>query len=242
VAGQYGGGKLFFQATDDTWRWRRHTGEFLHDSYWVQVVRYLMPTARLTGETTLAIRTDRRVYGYGDPVHVDVQVADPMLPANQREMKLVVERSGTGESGDDSVGKAAAPAMLAAVRVSVDPDRFEASFVPPTPGSFTIRAAEAPSREKKEASSAAIVRVNAPDLESRRPAANHQALQMIAAGTGGQVVPLDRLEETFGAIPDRSLIIPDDVEESLWDSKLVLSLFVLIAGCEWVLRKVFGLL
>ena len=43
VTGRYGAGKLFFQATDDTWRWRRHSGELLHDSYWVQVARELMP-------------------------------------------------------------------------------------------------------------------------------------------------------------------------------------------------------
>ncbi|HSS66532.1 MAG TPA: hypothetical protein VLS27_19035, partial [Gammaproteobacteria bacterium] len=41
VTGRYGAGKLFFQGTDDTWRWRRRTGEFLHDAYWVQVVRAL---------------------------------------------------------------------------------------------------------------------------------------------------------------------------------------------------------
>jgi uncharacterized membrane protein len=236
VAGQYGGGRLFFQATDDTWRWRRHTGEFLHDSYWVQVVRFLMPTSRLSPESGFAIRTDRRVYGYGDPVQVNVEMADPTMPRNQQEVRLIVEQMGQEADGGSE------EAAITARRTSFDPDVFDASFVPPSPGSFTIRPADGFGKEGKSRSHAATIRVSAPDMESRRPAADHKALELIAASTGGQVVPLDRLGEVLGDIPDRSLLIPDDVEEPLWDSKLVLVLFVSVIGLEWILRKAFGLL
>ena len=67
-------------------------------------------------------------------------------------------------------------------------------------------------------------------------------LQRIADATGGRVVDLDQLESAFGEIRDRSVQIPDDVVEPLWDSKVSLMLFVLLMTAEWGLRKVFGLL
>ena len=44
------------------------------------------------------------------------------------------------------------------------------------------------------------------------------------------------------AILDRSVRVPDDLLEPLWDSKLALGLFVLLIAAEWSLRKVIGLL
>ena len=86
------------------------------------------------------------------------------------------------------------------------------------------------------------VRVERPDLEGRRVEADHEALEHIASATGGRVIELDDLEKVFGEIRDRSVRIPDDIVEPLWDSKLVLGLFVLMILMEWVLRKAFGLL
>ncbi len=72
--------------------------------------------------------------------------------------------------------------------------------------------------------------------------ADHETLERIASATGGRVINLDELETVFGEIRDRSVRIPDDIVEPLWDSKLVLGLFVLMISMEWVLRKAFGLL
>ena len=93
-----------------------------------------------------------------------------------------------------------------------------------------------------EGTPSVAVRVEQPDLEARRPEANHDVLKRIAEATGGQVVELDQLEKVFGTIRDRNVQIPDDVTESLWDSKLILMLFVLMISLEWILRKAFGLL
>jgi hypothetical protein len=41
VAGQYGKGRTYFSAIDDTWRWRYHAGDPIQASYWRAVVRWL---------------------------------------------------------------------------------------------------------------------------------------------------------------------------------------------------------
>ena len=104
---------------------------------------------------------------------------------------------------------------------------MEAASISPRPG---------------DRSASVLVRVQRPDLEARRPEADYEALERIAAATGGQVLELDQLEMEFGNIRDRSVQIPDDLIESLWDSKLVLALFVFMISMEWGLRKAFGLL
>ena len=60
TVGRYGAGKILFQATDDTWRWRRHTGELLHDTYWVQLVRELAQRGSVLKDQRLILRTEQR--------------------------------------------------------------------------------------------------------------------------------------------------------------------------------------
>ena len=58
---------------------------------------------------------------------------------------------------------------------------------------------------------------------------------------GGRTVRVDELASLTESIEDRSVLIPDDVAEPLWDTHLVLALFVLIIVTEWVLRKAMDL-
>lgn len=244
VTGRYGAGKLFFQATDETWRWRRHTGELLHDTYWVQVVRELMRGGRLAQDRRWSIRPDRRVYDYGKPVRLTVEIEDAALLAERQETLglVVAERSGdlNAARGASETGGGLS-ARLTAYRLAPDSHRFEATWVPDHPGTFVVQA-EGLAPLTGESPPSAAFRVQKPDLESRRPEADHTTLERIAEQTGGKLVELDQLTEAFHAIRDRSVQIPDDVTEPLWDSRLVLILFLAVISTEWVLRKAFGLL
>jgi len=268
VTGRYGAGKLFFQATDDTWRWRRHSGEFLHDTYWVRVVRDLMPTSRVARDRRLVIRTDRRTYPYGSGVRVQLEIFDSRLLAELGDVIPIVVTARVEPSGETGAGPSDGPGPDETIRVhrnqganddfadraiSTVVGRFDAhrigpysnilegTWIPPRPGSYVIQAADVPTGPGSRTASV-VVRVERPDLETRRPEADHDALQRIAAATGGRVLDLDELDEGFRAIRDRSVQIPDDIEEPLWDSRLALMLFVGMISMEWVLRKVFGLL
>ncbi len=231
VLGRYGAGKVFFQACDDTWRWRRHTGELLHDTYWLQVVRELMQPQRVGRDRRYALRTDQRRYVYGQSIRVQVEFLDLQLLAQQQDtVSLVVK--------DD---KGATVSRLDAARIAPDSRLYEALYVAPRPGGFEVQAEHISPRPGDKPVSV-LLRVGRADLEARRPEADHDTLRRMAEVTGGAVVELDQLVETFDRIHDRSVQIPDDVTEPLWDSKLALALFVLMITMEWVLRKAFGML
>ncbi len=245
VTGRYGAGKLFFQATDDTWRWRRHNGELLHDSYWVRVARELMRQARVSQDRRYVLRTDRRTYAYGEPMRVQVEFFDAQLLSKQGEsFPMTLHESGTAEQHQQVAAPTVARTSAAQFdvhRISSQSNVFEGAYVPPHPGGYSVEAAEI-SPQPGERAVSVLVRVERPDLEARRAEADHASLERIAAATEGQMLEPDQLETGFAAIRDRSVQIPDDVVESLWDSKLALMLFVLMISTEWGLRKAFGLL
>ena len=132
-------------------------------------------------------------------------------------------------------------ARFEVARLAPGVDVFEGSFVPPRAGNFAVTATGLQAPNDSPAT-AVQIEVQPADLEARRPEANHELLERVARGTNGKVVELDTLQTEFAALRDRSVQIPDDVVEPLWDSKLVLTLFVLLISTEWTLRKLWGLL
>lgn len=231
VLGRYGAGKIFYQATDDTWRWRRHTGEFLHDTYWVRITRELMRPRGVGRDKRLVIRTDQRDYAYGERVEIEVEVLDSeLLSELGDELSLVLA---------DSDETAVMRTPLARVGDAVT--LFEGSCVPPRIGSFALSVENvAPRPGDKPA--AARIRVSPTDPESAQLEADHAILERLTQATGGRMVELNELTEVFASIPDRSVRIPDDVAEPLWDSRLIWLVFGLMITGEWVLRKAMGML
>ncbi|MEK7757670.1 MAG: hypothetical protein AAB385_10710, partial [Planctomycetota bacterium] len=215
--------------------------------------------ARASQDRRYVLRTDRRTYAYGEPVRVQVEFFDAQLLAEQHDtlpiaMSNVEWRMSNGAKDrspnslfdilPSTFDTPPVAARFDVHRISPQSSIFEGAYVPPHPGGFSLEAADIAPRPGPPAADSAsvLVRVERPDLEARRPEADYEALERIAAATGGRVLELDQLEGDFAAIRDRSVQIPDDVIETLWDSKLILMLFVLMISTEWGLRKAFGLL
>jgi hypothetical protein len=253
VAGHYGAGRIFFQATDETWRWRRFrlgplpAGEMVHDSYWVQAARLLSPARSASAAPRWIVTADRRRYAYGERVSVEVEVMDAELDRQIGDaLKLVVheiDSDGARTPRSESEGGEGSHvvARVDAYRRSANSNRFDASLVPPRSGEFVVRAEGLPS-ELGRPSPSARIRVEKPALESRRPDADHEALALLAESTGGRILELDDLEAGFAEIRERTLQIPDDLVEPLWDSRFALAVFLLMISIEWIMRKRFGLL
>lgn len=231
VLGRYGAGKTFFSASDDTWQWRRHTGEYLYDVYVVQLARMLMRSAGTGQDRRLRLSTNRKSYAYGDKVEVHLQVGDPDLLASLGPQISLVLADARG----------APVARVSAERLSEMSSTYEAWFVPPKAGSYTLRCEQIAPRAGDQPASTAL-RVEPADLESRHPEADHPMLARIAAETGGALVDADELTAVLGNISERSVRIPDDISEPLWDSKLALILFAGLITAEWILRKSFGMI
>jgi hypothetical protein len=167
-------------------------------------------------------------------VRAQVEILDPRLAADD-QATLGLRVTPLGGAGSSVGGE------WQAQRLGPQSNFFEAGFVPRSPGSYSITVPEL-SLIAGENRGSVIIHVDKPALEFKDTDADPQMLARIAAATGGRVLELDQLEQGFREIRDRSVQIPDDIVEPLWDSRLVFALFVLMISLEWGLRKVFGLL
>ncbi len=83
--------------------------------------------------------------------------------------------------------------------------------------------------------------VVAPDDELRQPQPDHARLVRLAEQTGGAVVPLNDLARLRELVPNRDRRIANDVSEPLWNSSLVLIVFLGLLTLEWSVRKAIRL-
>lgn len=226
VTGRYGAGRVLFHGTDDTWRWRRGTGEAYYDTYWLQAIRYCTENRLLTQTRAARLFTDRGNYQYGDPVEVTLRLASSEFAESLADKVLAQYRSlDVRHAGECILARLGPKARV-----------FEGRFCPPAEGSFAI-SADLGLLAGQRVVAEVNIQVQATSLEALRREADHEALRQLAAQTGGEALYLDELERLGELLPDRRVTIPDDVAEPLWDTRLVLGLMVLMLAAEWSLRK-----
>lgn len=232
VVGRYGAGRTFFQATDDTWRWRRYTGEGFYDTYWLHVVRFLAQSKLAGTNRRFRLDTDRAVYAFGQPVRVTMSVLDAAdAAAMPSRMDAVIS---------DIAGVPRERVTLLRDEGAADAPRFTGYVTPAIEGQLIVTAAP-PGIGPGERPPTHTFRVVQKSLESREPEPDHDVLLQLATQTGGRRFFIDEIGELPSMIEDRSVEIPHDRFESIWDSKLAAGLFVLIIGVEWLVRKLTGL-
>lgn len=229
VLGRVGAGRTMFLGSDDLWRWRQTAGEAAYESFWLRTIRLLARGRHLGGDCRWRFTTDRRRYELGQSVRV----------------RLTAEEGQAGDTSQVPVG------VSDPVRGWVDrimlkptgagPNELEGEYTPRSTGRFTLIPTLADGSGGCKRLGAAIT-VSATDSERLHVEADHEFLRMLASRTGGRfsTSPGD-IPALAAAIPDRSVQIADDLEEPLWDKKIIIVLFgVLIVG-EWILRKALGL-
>ena len=74
AAHRYGAGRVFWMGTDESWRWRDRLGERVHQTFWLQVMRWGL-AGRLRGQDPrLQVGLDRYLLGPGESTELKVRV------------------------------------------------------------------------------------------------------------------------------------------------------------------------
>ncbi len=230
VLGRYGAGATGFAGIEETWRWRREVGSELFDVYWLQLIRVLTRGQLLGRDRRFVLRTDRPRHDLGEPVVLSLTVRDEADAASLPD-RLSTE---IADANDRVV------AHVGLTRLGKGAATYEGVFTPPGPGGFVARL-DASLLRAGQRPPVAMIHVDAAGAELEELTPDHEVLRQLARRTGGLAVGLDGIGQIAERIEDRSVEVPDDVSEPLWDSKLVLVMFVLIIGVEWILRKALGL-
>ena len=230
VVGRYGAGRTLYVGSDDVWRWRRYTGETYYEHFWLQAIRTLARGRRLGGAQRWRLETDRRNYEFGEPVRV-------RLHAGESNNVDVVDRVVV----DALDARGGLVDRVTLTRAGPRSRSLTGTFVPRRRGTYVLSVSEPRSLKRAEIAERSVT-VAPGDPERRRLEADHEFLRMVAGRTRGRVHVLpDDIGRLVDAIPDKSVQVPDDIQEPLWDTRLVLMAFVLLIVVEWVIRKVHGL-
>ena len=70
---------------------------------------------------------------------------------------------------------------------------------------------------------------------------NEELLKRIARAGGGNYLQAGNLREWAEKLPSKDLVVTSETEVELWDSPLLLTLFIAPLALEWLIRKLLRL-
>ena len=229
VLGRYGAGRTFYLGSDDLWRWREYQSEHVYENVWLQAIRALARGRKLGHDRICRLDTDRRQYNFGDMAQVRLTILDETLMHGVDDVDVEVR------TADELVDR---------VKLRTSTSRsgvLEALYTCNTNGHLTIQARD----QRLDSGGAApacdleVIRV---DREMQQPTADAANLRRIAEATGGKALwSTDDLGVLSGAFADRSIERPSDIEEPIWDTRLMAFLIAGLLGMEWIVRRALSL-
>ncbi|QDU44482.1 von Willebrand factor type A domain protein [Symmachiella dynata] len=221
---RFGGGKVIFHATDETWRWRYRVGDLYFGRYWVQVIRYLSRSKLLGRDRGAELTVDRKEYMRGTPVQFRVNFLDDrLISASETAVTVVVQQHGGPRRQVDLKRLPQAPTI------------FEGTFANPVEGTYHAFIA---SPTFENAPPSVDFRVTSPMGEMRTVKMDVPELTQAAKITGGAYHTLLETDDVLAAVP-RGNPVPLETEapKQLWNFWLTFALFVGLLCGEWILRK-----
>ncbi len=235
IGWQYDGGRVLVFAADSTHLWWRHGQQPAHKRFWRQSLLWLGNKDELT-RRDVWVRLQRRRYRPGERVEF---TAGAQSESGDVLTDLSLAADLIGPTGDRQ------PIKLSrqdADWTGLCDDVLEA-------GEYQIEVrATSPTEEIGQAAVRFLVQDL--DLELSDPAANPDRLRRMSWMTrdaGGQVVVPEQLNDLFREILERPPLMEIDVESKLrfgdtgWETWSFFVIFVAVLGCEWWLRKEWGM-
>ncbi len=226
----YGSGRVFYFATDQTWRWRYKVADQFHSRFWNQLLIAAMPPPYAASDQFASVGTDKVEYEPGQRPNIRVRLRDPRgNPVSESTVDALLI------SDDKIVGSV--PLSLE------DPARGTYLGVAPNlqPGAYTIRVRASGFDESALQATTRIWVQTANKVEMQQVSLDQNTLKQIATAGSGLYVhesQSDRLLEELRPLSSGTVIESDTV---LWQSYYWFWAVISLLALEWWLRKRAGL-
>ncbi len=249
----FGRGISVLLAADSTWRWSRHARlagapDALYARFWSQMIRFLAQRPAMP-ESVLSLATDRPHYPRGQRVSVRV-IRNPaaMLPAPQQAAPATPDdglESGSQAPASDSVvrvsvlGPDDARTDLEALADPADANAWSAAFFPRLGGRHEV-VAELLRGPTVVASQRTPFLVAGSGLELDDESTRPQVLAQLAQQSGGLYADVHdpaALSDLAQALPLRPATVQRTVVTPLWNSPVLLGVFLMLVTGEWIVRR-----
>jgi len=217
-------GKIFFLASNETWRWRLSesaaggAGNDVHEGLWLSLIRYATDEPYFARDANWALDVDRLWLEPGQSAQIRVKrfglTGRPRLEIYSADQQLVRTQE-----------------MIA----SASPGRFTAEVKDLSQGAYSLRLAG----DSKLALGLHVLSSREKEMRDLSP--DLRMLKTIAEPSGGELLPLSELPSLVPKLQRQRQERFSLHERPLWDSGY---LFLFVIGClglEWGLRKRLGL-
>ena len=225
---KYGRGRTLVLTANDTWRWRMEleSKNTAHETFWRQMLRYLVSTA----PNPIEVQAERDVYAPGDPVQLRADVGDS-------KFEPIREAQATAR-----ITKPSGETVVVPLQFNLDQQAsdFRGEFKPDAQGLYRI---ELTARRGGAAIGSAQSTFLVADLnrEFHDAAQNVELLKRVAAETGGKYYPLQKANSLIDDLTYLEGNNSERVSKELWDMPFNFMLLVGLVSGEWFLRKKRGM-
>lgn len=219
---QYGLGQVLYIGTDNTWRWRRNSGDSYYSAFWGQLVQRLSLPRLLGGNKRIQLSADRQNYIAGDRVSLVGRLYSAAFEAIQDP----VVKGHYSKKGQ--VGGAASEVLMRPVQDQ--PGLYRGEFIAGAPGDYQFSVDLDPT-------SAVEFSVIEPQFELGDTAMNEGLLRQMAKTTTGGYFREEDLYQLPDMLNTRTEKVRSPLEVDLWSSPLVFLFLMALVTTEWVIRK-----
>ena len=238
VAHRYGAGRVFWMGTDESWRWRDRLGERVHQTFWLQVMRWGL-AGRLRGQDPrLQVGLDRYLLAPGESAEFKVRVArkagePPVDPPDVTITRLA----------DDGTPVAGSSRPIAMTGLPEAPAIWHTALEAPEPGTWRVTATHRDRELQGLAETRDLVVRSESGLETLDLSGDLPNLNRLAKAGGLWAGTLDQTDTLLRDITAKLKPRHQERREAIrfWSSYLSMTLVVTLLCVEWVLRKRLGL-
>ncbi|MDR3638592.1 MAG: hypothetical protein P4L84_32605 [Isosphaeraceae bacterium] len=236
----YGLGKVLWIGTDGTWRWRHRVGDAYHHRFWGQVVRWAASGKLTAGNAYVRFGPLRPRIAEGDNARLQARISEGVAGVGP-DLLIAARVFKAGQPQTEAV------AVVPLRPVPGQPRTFEAATPALPLGAYVVRLdvpqlAAALHLDEGGRRPEATLEVATRDTSERvELAAARDPLERLASATGGRVLRDDEAATLPSLLRARTKQVTRSVETPLWDSPVMLLLFLAVLTVEWVARKRLGL-
>ncbi|MBL8889940.1 MAG: carboxypeptidase regulatory-like domain-containing protein [Planctomycetaceae bacterium] len=231
VTRNYGAARIFYAASDETWRWRHENADLIHQRVWNQICRWTMREPFAVENDYLALDSGEAVYNTGQEIVIRARVKDSQgHPSTLPTIDALALADGK-------------PVATAILELETElPGVYRGRMAGLPPGDYTIKLA-IPGYATEVNSLHTSLRVEAPANPERLQVTRHDdLLREIAAATGGRYATEDQVDDLWRDLKLRYSSRIVEADHVLWQSYWWFVPILILVSLEWWLRKKVGLI
>ncbi len=227
----HGAGRVFYSASDETWRWRYKVADKVHQRFWNQIARWVMRTPYVVEGEFVSLDAGRMTYLPEQEIEIRCRLKrDDGTSLRKANVEAIVERDG----------QRALVLNLTEDSHVLGVYRGIATKLPP--GNYTVSLSASGIPRDALAVKTQFVIEEQESIEMNEQTVDTDTLRRVAELTGGKYIAENEIRSLIDELKPLSQGRIVQTETILWQSYYWFIPVVALLSIEWWLRKRAGLL